>query len=260
MEKYYRERFEAQRRLARKVAPFMEADQILAIMRAEVRQFIPWPWRRASCCSTPRRANTPGPCSAPSTTGRSTACSASATARRCRRPSPGARRWWRPAPSRSSGTTARASGSAWRRPSRCTSNGDLLSVVNVVVRPGARFSRKEFFLLRDFTESVGNLLTGARKHWAITQEKIRINRMLSQLSPFVPQSVRRMVEDDPELINREKEKKDVSVLFLDLEGYTRLSIDRSADEVNTLVETIFSSFVDPIHRSHGDINETPATA
>jgi class 3 adenylate cyclase len=90
----------------------------------------------------------------------------------------------------------------------------------------------------------------------MTQEKIRISQMLTHLSPFVPESVRNIVEKNPALLNQEKEKKDVSVLFLDLEGYTRLSSSRSETEVNEIVEKMFSSFVDPIHRSHGDINET----
>jgi class 3 adenylate cyclase len=48
----------------------------------------------------------------------------------------------------------------------------------------------------------------------------------------------------------------VTVLFIDLEGYTRLSTRLSEIEVNEIVEKMFSSFVDPIHRSGGDINET----
>jgi class 3 adenylate cyclase len=65
-----------------------------------------------------------------------------------------------------------------------------------------------------------------------------------------------MAEEDPELIGQEKEKKEVSVLFLDIEGYTRLNATLPEHEVNDLVERLFSRFVDPIHRSHGDINET----
>ena len=53
-----------------------------------------------------------------------------------------------------------------------------------------------------------------------------------------------------------KEKKAVTVLFLDLEEYTRLSGRLSEVEVNEIVERLFSSFIDPIHRSQGDINET----
>lgn len=48
----------------------------------------------------------------------------------------------------------------------------------------------------------------------------------------------------------------VSVLFLDIEGYTRLSQQIGGREVSDVVERIFSSFVDLIHRSGGDINET----
>lgn len=256
MKKYYRERFEAQRRLARKVAPFMEADQILEIMRAEVRQFIPLAMEACILLLDPEAGKYTRPLQC-ALYDRPVNCL------KCKRHRPAvqkavARR--KALVTSGAEPIVRHDGTRIRIGLEAAipvfANGDLLAVVNVVVQPGARFSRKEFFLLRDFTESVGNLLAGAKKHWAITQEKIRINRMLSQLSPFVPRSVRRMVEDDPEQINREKEKKDVSVLFLDLEGYTRLSIDRAADEVNTLVETIFSSFVDPIHRSHGDINET----
>ena len=84
--------------------------------------------------------------------------------------------------------------------------------------------------------------------------------MLTHLSPFVPQSVRNIVENNPELLKREKENKDVTVLFLDLEGYTRLSASMSGTEINKVVEKMFSSFVDPIHRSGGDINETAGMA
>jgi len=80
--------------------------------------------------------------------------------------------------------------------------------------------------------------------------------MLTHLSPFVPLSVLDIVEKSPERLLQEKEKKDVTVLFLDLEDYTRLSTALPEMEVNQIVETMFSSFVDPIHRSNGDINET----
>ena len=48
----------------------------------------------------------------------------------------------------------------------------------------------------------------------------------------------------------------MTVLFLDLENYTRLSASRPNVEVNAMIETLFSRFVDPIQRYHGDINET----
>jgi class 3 adenylate cyclase len=84
--------------------------------------------------------------------------------------------------------------------------------------------------------------------------------MLSNLAPFVPGSVRNMVDKNPELLTLEKERKEVTILFLDLEGYTSLSSRRPEIEVNAIIEKMFSSFVDPIHRSHGDINETAGDA
>ena len=131
-----------------------------------------------------------------------------------------------------------------------------MAVVSVVSKPETRFTSRDFFLIKDLSEAMGNAILNAKKHWEVTQEKIKIGQMLTHLSPFVPQSVRQIVENNPELLKQEKEKKDVTVLFLDLEGYTRLSSHRSEIEVNEIVEKMFSSFVDPIHRSGGDINET----
>ncbi|MDD5203987.1 MAG: adenylate/guanylate cyclase domain-containing protein, partial [Desulfobacterales bacterium] len=133
---------------------------------------------------------------------------------------------------------------------------DILAVVSVVARPGIRFTNRDFHFIKDISEIVGNALLNAKRHWETTQEKIKISQMLAHLSPFVPQSVRRIVEDYPDRLMQDKEKKEVSVLFLDLENYTRLTANRPEAEVNDIVEKVFSSFVDPIHRSGGDINET----
>lgn len=133
---------------------------------------------------------------------------------------------------------------------------EILAVVSVVSKPGTHFSRKDFYLIKDLSEAISNALLTAKKHWEVTQEKIKISQMLAHLSPFVPQSVRNIVENNPEMLTHEKEKKEVTVLFLDLEGYTRFSASHSEIEVNEMIEKMFSSFVDPIHRSGGDINET----
>jgi class 3 adenylate cyclase len=133
---------------------------------------------------------------------------------------------------------------------------EILAVVSVVAKPGVHFTRRDFYMLKDIAETIRNTLISAKAHWEMTQEKIRISQMLAHLSPFVPQSVRSILEKNPEMLKQGKEKKDVSVLFLDLEDYTRLSASHPEAEVNEIVEKMFSSFVDPIHRSHGDINET----
>jgi class 3 adenylate cyclase len=130
----------------------------------------------------------------------------------------------------------------------------------VVGRPGTRFTRKDFFLIEDFSKAARNVVIRAKKHWEMTEEKLKISKMLTHISPFVPQSVLDIVEKDPELLRQEKEIKEVAVLFLDMEGYTRLSTTLPETELDEIVEKQFSSFVDPIHRSHGEINETAGDA
>lgn len=256
MEKYYKERFEAQRRLAKKVAPIMEANEILEKLRSELKEIIPVAMEVCILLMDPEAVKYTRPL-------RCDLYDKPVNCQQCKRRRPAVQR----AIARRKAVVAPGGDPVVRPDGTVIQMGpevaipvfeqkELLAVVSAVVPPDDLLSRKEFFLLKDFTETVGNLLVSARKHWSDTQEKIRINQMLSHLSPFVPHSVRKMVETNPESIDREKEKRAVSVLFLDLEGYTKLTIDRPEDEVNELVERIFSSFVDPIHRSHGDINET----
>jgi len=76
------------------------------------------------------------------------------------------------------------------------------------------------------------------------------------LAKFVPLTVRRRVEENPEAPELEKRECDVSVLFLDMSGYTRLSQRLPPEALNTLVERYFSTFLDRIQERGGDINET----
>ncbi|MCF8027771.1 MAG: GAF domain-containing protein [Desulfobacteraceae bacterium] len=256
MEKYYKERFEAQRRLAQKVAPFMEANEILEKMRSELREIISGSMEACILLLDPEAGKYTRPLEC-------ALYDKPVNCLKCKRHRPAIQQ----AIARKKAVVVTGSQPVLRHDGTSVPIGpeaavpvfegnQLLAVVSVVAMPETRFSSREFFLLQDFAETVGHLLISAKKHWAMTQEKIRINQMLAHMSPFVPQSVRRIVENDPQMLEREKEKRDVSILFLDLEGYTKLSIDRPEDEVNALVEKIFSSFVDPIHRSHGEINET----
>jgi class 3 adenylate cyclase len=54
----------------------------------------------------------------------------------------------------------------------------------------------------------------------------------------------------------EKSERDVSVLFVDISSYARLSEALQGEQVNSIIERYFSSFLDCIHTNGGDINET----
>ncbi len=67
---------------------------------------------------------------------------------------------------------------------------------------------------------------------------------------------RRLVEAHPEAPELERRERDVSILFVDVSGYTRLSLLMDQDKLETLVERYFSHFLDCVHGHGGDIAET----
>ena len=68
--------------------------------------------------------------------------------------------------------------------------------------------------------------------------------------------MRELIEQSPEAPLLDKGEKDVAVLFADISGYTRLSAQLEFSEVNRLVESYFSAFLDEILKQGGDVNET----
>ncbi len=76
------------------------------------------------------------------------------------------------------------------------------------------------------------------------------------LDRFVPEAVRKAIEENPEEPALRKIQKDVTVLFLDIEGYTKLSEELAGEELSSLIERYFSLFLPDIQAEGGDINET----
>jgi class 3 adenylate cyclase len=76
------------------------------------------------------------------------------------------------------------------------------------------------------------------------------------LSKFVPRTVQQLIEEAPEAPEFAKRETDVSVLFVDIAGYTRLSGRLEAATVDRLVERYFGAFLDEILKNGGDVNET----
>ena len=86
-------------------------------------------------------------------------------------------------------------------------------------------------------------------------EKIQqLEQIKFHLSKFVPVSVQRIIETNPDEPSLEMHAEDVSILFLDIAAYTSLSESLSLDSINFLLEHYFSAFLEDIHRNGGDIN------
>ncbi len=100
-------------------------------------------------------------------------------------------------------------------------------------------------------------LATALQHLQESRERLALLEQLKgELSKFVPEAVQRLLEQNPNATELEKKSVEVSVLFLDIAGYTRLSEQLEPRRLNQLVQTYFSSFLEIIQRYHGDINET----
>ncbi|HTY22784.1 MAG TPA: adenylate/guanylate cyclase domain-containing protein [Desulfomonilaceae bacterium] len=131
-----------------------------------------------------------------------------------------------------------------------------LAVLEAVAKEGSSLGEKELTLLNDLAELVANVLKNARHHWKISQEKLTLDRILERLRPFVPATVQKILEKDPEAPALDKTEMDVTILFLDVAGYTRISEYLTQEKVNFIIEKYFSSFLDALYAHGGDINET----
>lgn len=83
-----------------------------------------------------------------------------------------------------------------------------------------------------------------------------LESMKANLAKFVPKTVKDLIEQSPEAPVLDKREADVSVLFADITGYTRLSGQMDLERLNQLVELYFGAFLDEILRLGGDVNET----
>jgi class 3 adenylate cyclase/HAMP domain-containing protein len=88
------------------------------------------------------------------------------------------------------------------------------------------------------------------------QKVALLEQVKGELSKFVPEAVTRLLEKSPDARELEKREADVSVLFLDVEGYTRLSEQLPPQRLNRMIQDYFSSFLEIIRDHHGDVNET----
>src|ERR1700730_3490403 len=95
----------------------------------------------------------------------------------------------------------------------------------------------------------------ARKR-ELDQRLGELARVRDHFSKFVPAAVRRLVLANPDAPGLDKQERDVTVLFVDISGYSRLAERVAPADLNALVERYFGSFLDRITDAGGDINET----
>src|SRR2546422_1819907 len=105
-------------------------------------------------------------------------------------------------------------------------------------------------------ELLARIRTALKLKHTVDRKLGELRRVKDHFAKFVPEAVKRLVAANPEAPELAKQERDISVLFLDISGYARLSEQLPPEVLNTLVERYFSIFLDRIHEAGGDINET----
>jgi class 3 adenylate cyclase/HAMP domain-containing protein len=124
---------------------------------------------------------------------------------------------------------------------------------------GTAFNDMTGRLAHAYTELEGKnteLATALHSLQESRQRLALLEQLKGELSKFVPEAVKKLLEQNPTATELEKKNVEVSVLFLDITGYTKLSEQLEPKRLNQLVQTYFSSYFEIIQAHHGDINET----
>jgi len=105
-------------------------------------------------------------------------------------------------------------------------------------------------------ELMARIRTSLRLRQTIERKVGLLQGIQEHLAKFVPQAVQRLIAENPAAPELAKREQDVSILFADISGYTKLSEALPQDQVSFIVERYFSSFLDCVHANGGDISET----
>jgi len=133
-------------------------------------------------------------------------------------------------------------------------------------RSGLGYSSYDLGVLRLLANSSALALEHSRAYTALQQTNAELRAAVrrveilesirTNLAKFVPRTVQDLIERAPEAPELDKREVDVTVLFVDLVGYTRLTERLDAVRVNELIERCFGAYLDEILRRGGDVNET----
>ena len=126
-------------------------------------------------------------------------------------------------------------------------------------RSEAAYTGEDLEMLEALADQAAVAVANAEAHRQVLDYAQQLERSLlirGSLAKFVPRRVRQLIEESPEAPSLEKREMDVSVLFADISGYTRLSARLAPDDLAALVERYFGAFLDEIVKHGGDVNET----
>jgi adenylate cyclase len=104
-------------------------------------------------------------------------------------------------------------------------------------------------------ELLARIQTSLRLKETVDTKLDRLKGAQEYLARFVPQSVIRQLEENPDAPELEQTDQDMSAMFVDVSGYTKLS-ESMRQTADFMVEKYFSRYLDAIHSHGGDVTET----
>ena len=108
----------------------------------------------------------------------------------------------------------------------------------------------------DERELLARIETSLRLKEAMDRKVSGLQRLSDHFAKFVPSAVRDIVAQNPEKPDFAKQERDVSILFLDISGYSRLAELLPPSTLSELIEKYFSAFLDEVAERGGNVNET----
>ena len=126
-------------------------------------------------------------------------------------------------------------------------------------RSDVAYTSEDLALLETVADQAAVAVANAESHQQVVEYARQLERSLlirTNLAKFVPQRVRQLIESSPEAPSLDKRETDVTVLFADITGYTRLSSRLAPELLDAMVERYFGAFLDEIVKYGGDVSET----
>ena len=144
--------------------------------------------------------------------------------------------------------------------------GDVIGVTQALNKRGGIFDDEDEDLLKSLASQLSIALENAQLYADVKSHSEKLQETLTKLEmlekvkahllKFVPFSVGELIEQDPEELDLEKVPMDVSILFIDIEGFSAITEGYDQMLVNEMVERHFSSYLECIRRYDGEIIET----
>jgi class 3 adenylate cyclase len=126
-------------------------------------------------------------------------------------------------------------------------------------RSEAPYTAEDLAVLETVADQAAIAVANAEAHRQVVDYARELERSLmirSSLAKFVPRRVHELIEASPDASLLDKRETDVTVVFADITGYTRLTSRLTPDELGAIVERYFGAFLDEIVKHGGDVNET----